>query len=231
MSNEVPMKRGLVDREGLESEWAKRLRAKGRPRGHGFNVTRLGHVALRVTDLERSVEFYTQGLGFEVSDIYPETMMPGGMAFLRFNADHHGIALIGGADRSTSSTELHHLAFEVGSLDEVVRARDHLRGMGAVITFEGRRRAGCGAPRPGGGGLRGGGGGGGGLRGAGVWGGQVVARSYYRHVNSDRESRAADRYCEFFLFTVAWAPAAPGPPAPGAPRGPPSRRPGSRRGT
>ena len=143
MSNEVPMKRGLVDREGLESEWAKRLRAKGRPRGLGFNVTRLGHVALRVTDLERSVEFYTQGLGFEVSDIYPETMMPGGMAFLRFNADHHGIALIGGAARPTSSTELHHLAFEVGSLDEVVRARDHLRGMGAVITFEGRRRAGC----------------------------------------------------------------------------------------
>ena len=34
------------------------------------------------------------------------------------------------------------MAFEVGSLDEVFRARKHLREHGATITFEGRRRAG-----------------------------------------------------------------------------------------
>ena len=28
--------------------------------------------------------------------LYPSTMMPGGMVFLRFGADHHGLALVGG---------------------------------------------------------------------------------------------------------------------------------------
>ena len=117
------MKRSVVDREGMRSEWAERIRAKGRSRGHGFKVTRLGHVALHVANLERSVAFYTEVLGFEVSDVYPATMMPGGMVFLRFNADHHGIALVGGAESRATSAELHHVAFEVGSLDEVVRAK------------------------------------------------------------------------------------------------------------
>jgi catechol 2,3-dioxygenase len=35
------------------------------------------------------------------------------------------------------------MAFEVATLDEVVRARDHLRRHGVEIDFEGRRRAGC----------------------------------------------------------------------------------------
>jgi catechol-2,3-dioxygenase len=37
---------------------------------------------------------------------------------------------------------LHHMAFEVGSLDEVFRSRDHLRKHNVPIHFEGRRRAG-----------------------------------------------------------------------------------------
>ena len=35
------------------------------------------------------------------------------------------------------------MAFEVATLDEVLRARDHLRRHGVTIDFEGRRRAGC----------------------------------------------------------------------------------------
>jgi len=38
---------------------------------------------------------------------------------------------------------LHHLAFELATLDEVFRARDHLQQHGARIVYEGRRRAGC----------------------------------------------------------------------------------------
>ena len=37
----------------------------------------------------------------------------------------------------------HHLAFELATLDEVFRARDHLKQSGVTITFNGRRRAGC----------------------------------------------------------------------------------------
>ena len=112
-----------------------------RPAGMPFRITKIGHVVLHVADLTRSVAFYTEVLGFSVSDVYGEDMMPGGMVFLRCNPDHHGVALVGGAG-PMSHGELHHLAFEVGSLDEVIRARDHLRRHGAQIDFEGRRRAG-----------------------------------------------------------------------------------------
>jgi catechol 2,3-dioxygenase len=37
---------------------------------------------------------------------------------------------------------LHHLAFEVATLDDVVRARTHLRRHDVQIDFDGRRRAG-----------------------------------------------------------------------------------------
>lgn len=112
------------------------------PKGMPFSINKIGHVVLNVTDLERSVAFYTQVLGLRVSDVYPPSMMPGGMVFLRFNTDHHGIALVGAAAAPSSGAELHHVAFEVSSLDEVIRARDHLRAHNATIDFEGRRRAG-----------------------------------------------------------------------------------------
>ena len=107
-----------------------------------FSLNKIGHVVLRVSDLARSVEFYTGVLGFRVSDIYGEDMMPGGMVFMRCNTDHHGIALVGGASGPAGKGDLHHLAFEVGTLDDVFRARRHLRERGATIVFEGRRRAG-----------------------------------------------------------------------------------------
>jgi catechol 2,3-dioxygenase len=40
-------------------------------------------------------------------------------------------------------TTLNHFAFEVGTPDEVFRARAWLRERGVPIVFEGRRRAGC----------------------------------------------------------------------------------------
>ena len=135
--------RTMVDHDGMATPEARALREKAPPPGMPFRVGRIGHVVLKVTDLERSVTFYTEVLGFRVSDVYPDTMMPGGMVFLRLNADHHGVALIGGASGSSDSAEMDHMAFEVATLDEVVRARNHLHAHGVTIDFEGRRRAGC----------------------------------------------------------------------------------------
>ena len=120
-----------------------KLKRQQRPHGLPFRIGKLGHVVLNVSDLERSVAFYTQVLGFSVSDVYPAEMVPGGMVFMRCNADHHGVALVGGAKARPERADMHHLAFEVGTLDEVLRARDHLRKHGATVDFEGRRRAGC----------------------------------------------------------------------------------------
>ena len=88
-----------------------------------FGIRKIGHVVLRVTDLARSVDFYTRVLGFRVSDVYPEDMMPGGMVFMRFGTDHHGVALVGGMEGPSEGRELHHFAFEVATLDEVFLAR------------------------------------------------------------------------------------------------------------
>jgi catechol 2,3-dioxygenase-like lactoylglutathione lyase family enzyme len=109
-----------------------------------FAVQKIGHAVINVADLEKSKHFYTDVLGFKVSDIYADNMMPGGMVFLRCNGDHHCLALIGGAPAADRQAKtLHHLAFELATLDEVFRARDHLKQHGARIVYEGRRRAGC----------------------------------------------------------------------------------------
>lgn len=135
--------RAVIDTEELANDSMKALRAISTPDDMPFDVTKIGHVVLRVRDVKRSAEFYTKVLGFRISDVYPESMMPGNMVFLRLNSDHHGVALVGGSDRDADSSEMHHMAFQVDTLDEVFRARDHLNKLGVKIEFEGRRRAGC----------------------------------------------------------------------------------------
>src|SRR6266550_5897778 len=113
-----------------------------RPEGLPFQIVKLGHVVLNCSDVARSARFYTEILGFEISDVYPDEMVPGGMVFMRFNEDHHGVALVGSMTGGSPNVELNHLAFEVASLDEVILARNHLKKHGVHIDFEGRRRAG-----------------------------------------------------------------------------------------
>lgn len=141
------MAKGIVDLDGLKSAQSQSLRALQPKPGRPFALTKIGHVVLMATDLERSVRFYTGVLGFRVSDVYPESMMKGRMVFMRCAADHHGVALVGAAPgagkENAPQRELHHMAFEVATLDEVFAARDWLRANGVKIEFEGRRRAGC----------------------------------------------------------------------------------------
>jgi catechol 2,3-dioxygenase-like lactoylglutathione lyase family enzyme len=120
-----------------------RVKRLARPKGLPFQIGKIGHVVLNVRDVAKSAEFYTQILGFQISDVYPDEMVPGGMAFLRCNTDHHGIALVGSRTGDNPNAELNHIAFEVPSLDDVIRARDHLQRHLVPIDFAGRRRAGC----------------------------------------------------------------------------------------
>lgn len=107
-----------------------------------FKLGKIGHIALYVSDLEVSRRFYTEVLGFEVSDEYGEAMMPGGAVFMRCNQDHHGVALFKAGAENPPNAGMHHLAFEVPTLDDVFRARAHLRAHNVKIDFDGRRRAG-----------------------------------------------------------------------------------------
>ena len=110
--------------------------------GTPFSITKIGHIVLGCCDLERSVKFYTQILGFKVSDIYEPDMVPGGMVFMRFGEDHHGVGLVGAMPDSAKNIELHHLAFEVENLEQLLRVREHLEKHNVPIEFQGRRRAG-----------------------------------------------------------------------------------------
>ena len=136
-------KRDFVDQDSLDAPDMQALRKMSPPADMPFNITKIGHVVLNVKDVEQSTEFYTQVLGFRVSDTYPESMMPGRMVFLRFNNDHHGVALVGGSERVVDNTEMHHMAFQVETLDEVFKSRDYLEKNNVHIEFSGRRRAGC----------------------------------------------------------------------------------------
>ncbi len=135
--------RGKVDLEGLHGTEVQAVKGIQPPADMPFRIGGMGHAVLVVRDIDVSVRFYTQVLGFKVSDVYPESMVPGRMVFLRFNRDHHGLGLVGQARQASAGRELHHLAFEVPALDDVFRARDHLEKNGVPIDFHGRRRAGC----------------------------------------------------------------------------------------
>src|SRR6476646_11435121 len=108
------MPKGVVDYEGLKSRESQALRELKPRADRPFRLTKIGHVVLMSSDLERSVRFYTGVLGFSVSDVYPETMMKGRMVFMRCAADHHGVALVGAAPGveagNAPQRELHHMA-------------------------------------------------------------------------------------------------------------------------
>jgi catechol 2,3-dioxygenase len=118
------------------------LSQRRRPRGLPFHINKIGHVALFVKDVECSARFYRDILGFEISDVYGDDMIHGGAAFLRCTSDHHGIALFQATQDQNPGAGLHHMAFAVGTLDEVVKVREHLRCNDVPVHFEGRRRAG-----------------------------------------------------------------------------------------
>jgi 3,4-dihydroxy-9,10-secoandrosta-1,3,5(10)-triene-9,17-dione 4,5-dioxygenase len=89
----------------------------------------VGHAVLLVPDLDAALGFWCGALGFRLSDC----VMFGpsqGVWFLRCNARHHSVALvhvgpIGG---------MHHVLFEMPSIDDVGRAYDRAQEAGLPIT-------------------------------------------------------------------------------------------------
>jgi catechol 2,3-dioxygenase-like lactoylglutathione lyase family enzyme len=77
---------------------------------------KLGHVAYRVADVQQVTRFYTEVLGFRVSDWRDTTF-----AFLRCNTDHHTVNFV-----VDPVPQLHHIAFEVKDWPEIHRACDFL---------------------------------------------------------------------------------------------------------
>ncbi|PKB79672.1 MAG: hypothetical protein BZY88_12155 [SAR202 cluster bacterium Io17-Chloro-G9] len=94
---------------------------------------RLGHLVLRVRDVDASATFYSNILGLEVT-----TSIPGRMVFMRASDESsHELALMS-VGKSAPGPEpdrvgLYHFAWEMESLDDLRRIHRELREKGVEI--------------------------------------------------------------------------------------------------
>lgn len=91
------------------------------------------HAVLYVRDLEKMLDFYTNVLGFEVTDRGP--LGPGApdIVFLSQNADeHHQLAMITSRKDDAPSNSVNHFAFRVGHFDDVTGLNAQLSGMDGI---------------------------------------------------------------------------------------------------
>jgi catechol 2,3-dioxygenase len=101
-----------------------------------IQIKKLGHLVYEVSDIERATRFWTEVLGFHVSDRNEK-----GMVFLRNGTDHHSIGLVEvtGEKRAPGGLHFSHLAMEVADMDALFKARAFLQARGVKLTFEGRK--------------------------------------------------------------------------------------------
>jgi catechol 2,3-dioxygenase-like lactoylglutathione lyase family enzyme len=95
-------------------------RAPGLVRADRVQPRKLGHAVLGSTDHQATMAFFTDGLGFKVSDRIKDVG-----AFLRCSTDHHNVLVLG-----APVSFLHHTSWQVDDVDDV--------GRGACAMLEGR---------------------------------------------------------------------------------------------
>ena len=98
----------------------------------GIGLKRLQHLVLWVSNVERSVRFYRDVLGFEVRRQSPQAaflIIPG-------TADDHHLGLFqqpGVTRPDERAARMYHAAWEVGDLADLARARRRLIEAGALV--------------------------------------------------------------------------------------------------
>lgn len=98
----------------------------------GIGLKRLQHLVLWVSDVDRSVRFYRDVLGFEIKRRYPNA------AFMTIpgNPDDHHLGLFeqpGVAPPDEGVARMYHSAWEVGEITDLVSARQRLAEANALV--------------------------------------------------------------------------------------------------
>ena len=77
----------------------------------------VGHIVVAAPDIQKSLRFYCEGLGFRVSDTIDMKFGPMSMTmvFLHCNARHHTLALV----PVPAPRRLHHFMLQLRSIDDV----------------------------------------------------------------------------------------------------------------
>ena len=97
-----------------------------------IQARKLGHVVLKVRDAGTSRDFYTRTLGLKVAHEDLER----GTVFLSFGKEHHDLALFQLASGETpgpTQPGLHHMAWQLGSFEELRAAHRELKAMGVPV--------------------------------------------------------------------------------------------------
>jgi len=96
-------------------------------------VSKVGHLVLRVRDLDRALEFYTSVLGLR--EVARRDFGEGPMAFLSSGNSHHDVALVEAGSAGTSpGNALHHFALKVGnSIADLAAVRAALDAEGIPV--------------------------------------------------------------------------------------------------
>ncbi len=115
-----------------------------------FKIRRLGHFGFNVTDLDAAYHFYSDLLGFRVSDEFAR-----GGWFMRFGTDHHAFALFrkppaengaapvpGERTYKKPDITINQITWQTQSLSEPVNAVDYLLERGVELQRTGRDGAG-----------------------------------------------------------------------------------------
>jgi catechol 2,3-dioxygenase-like lactoylglutathione lyase family enzyme len=115
-----------------------------------FKIRRLGHFGFNVSDLDKAHHFYSDLLGFRVSDEFAR-----GGWFMRFGTDHHAFALFqkqpaqsgavpGAGERRYARPDItiNQITWQTQSLSEPVNAVDFLLERGVELQRTGRDGAG-----------------------------------------------------------------------------------------
>ena len=105
-----------------------------------FAINRVGHVGIHVTDMDRSLEWYQDILGLTLTGRF-EAPGPaeGEIAFMRFDDWHHDMVLfthprpVTDENRNTGYNGLQHIAMEISTRDEWLKALHHIRKKGIAI--------------------------------------------------------------------------------------------------
>ena len=97
-----------------------------------IQARKLGHVVLNVRDAAKSRDFYTRTLGLRIS----HEDLNQGAVFLSFGREHHELALFQmatGEPPEASQPGLHHMAWQLGSFEELQAAYRDLKAMGVAV--------------------------------------------------------------------------------------------------